>query len=116
MVQPGQAQVRLLGTDRNQAAGDHSVAMSFAIKDESDTYNVGWNFNLKYSKNGYASEAAKALFNYRFNNEACSKIVEFIIEIFADQALERKGKTRSLFLQSIPLILPLKRFTAFYNI
>ena len=42
----------------------------FAIKEAPDTYSLGWNFNLKYGKNGYASEAAKALFNYLFNNDA----------------------------------------------
>lgn len=42
----------------------------FAIKEEPDTYSVGWNFNLKYGKNGYAAEAAKALFDYLFNNDA----------------------------------------------
>ena len=42
----------------------------FAIKEDPDTYCVGWNFNLKYGKTGYASEAAKALFSYLFHSDA----------------------------------------------
>ena len=49
---------------------DSIIGDLFAIKEEPDTYSVGWNFNLKYGKNGYASEAAKALFDYLFNLDA----------------------------------------------
>lgn len=64
---------------RVQEGGHFAVCLSdtdaiigevFAIKEEPDTYSVGWNFNLKYGKNGYASEAAKALFAHLFNNDA----------------------------------------------
>lgn len=64
---------------RRKEGGHFAVCLSdtdviigelFAIKEEPDTYNVGWNFNLKYGKKGYACEAAKALFNYLFNKEA----------------------------------------------
>lgn len=49
---------------------DTMIGDLFAIKEGTDTYNVGWNFNLKYGKKGYASEAAKALFGHLFNNGA----------------------------------------------
>lgn len=42
----------------------------FAIKEAPDTYCAGWNFNLKHGKNGYASEAAKALFDFLFHSDA----------------------------------------------
>ncbi len=49
---------------------DSIIGDLFAIKEEPDTYSVGWNFNLKYGKKGYASEAAKALIDYLFHNDA----------------------------------------------
>ncbi|MFT9076200.1 GNAT family N-acetyltransferase [Ethanoligenens sp.] len=55
--------VCLVGTDL-------MIGDLFAIKEEPDTYCVGWNFNLKYGKNGYASEAAKSLFSYLFHSDA----------------------------------------------
>jgi len=42
----------------------------FAVKEGPDTYSVGWNFNLKYGKNGYASEAAKAFIASLFHADA----------------------------------------------
>ncbi|WPC41198.1 GNAT family protein [Clostridium sp. JS66] len=49
---------------------DSIIGDVFAIKEEPDTYSVGWNFNLKYGKSGYATEAAKALIDFLFNNDA----------------------------------------------
>jgi RimJ/RimL family protein N-acetyltransferase len=42
----------------------------FAIKEETDTYTIGWNFNEKYGGKGYAYESADALFHYLFQSDA----------------------------------------------
>jgi len=49
---------------------DFIIGDLFAVKEEPDTYSVGWNFNLKYGKNGYASEAAKAFVDCLFHADA----------------------------------------------
>ena len=49
---------------------DSIIGDLFAVKEMPDTYSVGWNFNLKYSKNGYASEASRSLLDYLFHNGA----------------------------------------------
>ncbi|WP_238919116.1 GNAT family N-acetyltransferase [Clostridium sp. YIM B02555] len=49
---------------------DSIIGDLFAIKEEPDTYSLGWNFNLRHGKSGYATEAAKALIGYLFNNDA----------------------------------------------
>ena len=42
----------------------------FAVKEETDTYTVGWNFNIKYGGKGYAYESAVALLNHLFWKDA----------------------------------------------
>ncbi len=49
---------------------DFIIGEVFTMKFHPDTYSVGWNFNLKYGKKGYATEAAKAVINNLFENEA----------------------------------------------
>lgn len=49
---------------------DFIIGEVFAMKEHPDTYSVGWNFNLKYGKKGYATEAAQAVINNLFENDA----------------------------------------------
>lgn len=85
---------------------DVMIGEVFAIKKEPDTYSVGWNFNLKYGKNGYASEAAKALFSYLFNNDARRIYAYAEDDNFPSQKLcERLGmRKEGLFIEFISFI------------
>lgn len=47
-----------------------NIGEVFALKESTDTYSVGWNFNLRYGGKGYATEAAEAFLNYLFENDA----------------------------------------------
>lgn len=49
---------------------DFIIGEVFTMKFHPDTYSVGWNFNLKYGKKGYATEAAEAVINNLFENDA----------------------------------------------
>jgi RimJ/RimL family protein N-acetyltransferase len=49
---------------------DFIIGDIFALKEGSDTYNVGWNFNLNYGEKGYATEAAEAFLKYLFEKDA----------------------------------------------
>ena len=39
-------------------------------KEGKDTYSIGWNFNLKFGKKGYAAEAARAMMEHLFRTDA----------------------------------------------
>lgn len=49
---------------------DLLIGEVFALKEGTDTYNIGWNFNLNYGRKGYATEAAEALLSYLFRKDA----------------------------------------------
>ncbi|MGC6175734.1 GNAT family N-acetyltransferase [Lacrimispora sp. 38-1] len=38
---------------------DFIIGEVFAMKEHPDTYSVGWNFNLKYGKKGYAADRVR---------------------------------------------------------
>ncbi len=85
---------------------DLLIGELFAIKEEPDTFNVGWNFNLKYGKNGYAFEAAKALFNCLFDNDA-RRIYAYVEEdnIPSQKLCEKLGmRKEGLFIEFISFI------------
>lgn len=47
---------------------------------DSDTYGVGWNFNSKFGGQGFASEAAKGLFDYLFEEKNTRRIYCYVEE------------------------------------
>ena len=49
---------------------DFIIGEIFTMKEHPDTYSIGWNFNLKYGRKGYAKEAAQAVINNLFENDA----------------------------------------------
>lgn len=49
----------------------------FAIP-EQDTFAVGWNFNPEFSGQGYASEAAKALFTHLFTARGARRLYAYV--------------------------------------
>lgn len=48
----------------------------FAVPEE-DTWSVGWNFNPAFGSAGYASEAARALFDYLFTTKAARRLYAY---------------------------------------
>lgn len=85
---------------------DLIIGEVFAKKEDSDTYSVGWNFNLKYSGNGYATEAASELFAYLFKADA-RRIYAYTEDdnISCQRLCERLGmRKEGLFLEFISFI------------
>lgn len=52
------------------ADSDTLIGELFADKEGEDTYSIGWNFNLKFGKKGYAAEAARAMMDSLFRADA----------------------------------------------
>ncbi|AWB46641.1 GNAT family N-acetyltransferase [Paenibacillus sp. CAA11] len=50
----------------------------FYLKEEPDTYSVGWNFNHNYEGKGYASESAEALLQYLFTQKEARRIYAYV--------------------------------------
>lgn len=45
---------------------------------DADTISVGWNFNPAFGGKGYAREAAKALFNYLFDQKGARRLYAYV--------------------------------------
>lgn len=50
----------------------------FCMKEEPDTYSVGWHFNPAYEGVGYASESARALLRYLFLEQEARRIYAYV--------------------------------------
>ncbi|WP_405106107.1 GNAT family N-acetyltransferase [Paenibacillus sp. FSL K6-1217] len=50
----------------------------FCMKEEPDTYSVGWHFNPAYEGKGYASESARALLRYLFLEQEARRIYAYV--------------------------------------
>ncbi|WP_026784029.1 GNAT family N-acetyltransferase [Pleomorphomonas koreensis] len=64
----------------------------FAIPEE-DTWSVGWNFNPAFGGAGYASEAARALFDYLFTVKEARRLYAYAEDhnIASQRLCERLG-------------------------
>ncbi|WP_373233101.1 GNAT family N-acetyltransferase [Cohnella sp.] len=58
--------------------GDSLIGDLFCMKEEPDTFNVGWNFNAKYEGKGYASESAEALLEYLFMQKEARRLYAYV--------------------------------------
>lgn len=84
--------VCLKGTDR-------PIGDLFCIPEESDpgelpdTYGVGWNFNAEFASAGYATEAARALFEHLFAVMHARRLYAYVEEdnIPSQRLCERLG-------------------------
>lgn len=47
-------------------------------KNKAATYSVGWNFNERFEGKGYASESAKALFDYLFMQAGARRLYAYV--------------------------------------
>lgn len=95
------ADVRRRGKDKSQFAvclkeSDRVIGNVFAVKEEPDTYSVGWQFSEKYEGKGYASEAARALFDFLFHDRKARRIYAYVEEnnALSQKLCERLGMRR----------------------
>jgi RimJ/RimL family protein N-acetyltransferase len=72
---------------------DAIIGNLFAMKEEPDTYSVGWQFNEKIEGKGYANESAKAFLNYLFHKKSGRRIYAYVEEdnIRSQKLCERLG-------------------------
>jgi len=49
----------------------------FAVP-ETDTFSIGWNFNPAFGRQGYALEAARALFNHLFEERGARRLYAYV--------------------------------------
>lgn len=72
---------------------DKIIGNLFALKEEPDTYSVGWQFNGIYEGKGYASEAAKAYLTFLFNEKNARRIYAYVEDtnIRSQKLCERLG-------------------------
>ncbi|GAA0316187.1 GNAT family N-acetyltransferase [Psychrobacter aestuarii] len=65
----------------------------FYVKEEPDTYSVGWNFNAQFHGKGYASESAQAFIDYLFDKDDARRVYAYVeVDNVASQKLcERLG-------------------------
>lgn len=54
---------------------DKVIGNIYFEKQDFDTYEIGYVFNLNYQKKGYATESAKAIINYTFKNYSARRIM-----------------------------------------
>lgn len=57
---------------------DCIIGELFCIFEEPDTYCIGWNFNVQYEGKGYASESAKALLKYLFEEKGARRLYAYV--------------------------------------
>lgn len=79
----------------------------FAVKEEPDTFSVGWNFNGRYEGKGYASESAKAYLDFLFNEKDARRIYFYVEEtnLRSQKLCERLGlRKEGLFLEFISFV------------
>lgn len=76
----------------------------FHLKEDPDTYSIGWNFNEAYEGKGYARESAVALLFYLFVEKAARRLYAYVEDdnVRSQALCERLGMRREgLFLEFI---------------
>ncbi|WP_038907940.1 GNAT family N-acetyltransferase [Dickeya oryzae] len=87
---------------------DTLIGHVFAERDDvdNDTYGVGWHFNGKYEGKGYASEAARAFFNFLFDSKNGRRIYAYVEDynVRSQKMCERLNMRReACFLEFVPV-------------
>lgn len=57
---------------------DKLIGEIFFIKEEPDTYSVGWNFNEQFHGKGYASESARAFIDFLFQKADARRVYAYV--------------------------------------
>lgn len=75
------------------AATGRVIGDVFAMPEPPDTFSVGWNFNADFGGAGYATEAARALFDYLFTVKQARRLYAYVEEdnISSRRLCERLG-------------------------
>ncbi|WP_444667278.1 GNAT family N-acetyltransferase [Cereibacter changlensis] len=85
-------------------ATDQLIGDLFAHREEEDTVSVGWNFNPAFTGQGYALEAARALFAHLFEDAGVRRLYAYVEDhnLPSQRLCERLGMRREgLFLEYI---------------
>ncbi|WP_172253246.1 GNAT family N-acetyltransferase [Saccharibacillus deserti] len=83
---------------------DRLIGELFAIKEEPDTYSVGWNFNPRCEGQGYAGESCRALLHYLFTQMNARRLYAYVEDDNrrSQQLCERLGmRQEGLFLEFV---------------
>lgn len=77
-------------------SSDKLIGDVFCVPEHPDTYAVGWNFNADFGGAGFASEAARALFEYLFSVKQARRLYAYVEEdnIASQRLCERLGMRR----------------------
>ena len=75
---------------------DFIIGDVFALRENEDTYNVGWHFNKRFEGKGLACEAAAGLLDYLFREAGARRIYGFVEDdnIRSKRLCERLGMRR----------------------
>ena len=75
---------------------DFIIGDVFALRENEDTYNVGWHFNKRFEGKGFAWEAAAGLLDYLFREAGARRIYGFVEDdnIRSKRLCERLGMRR----------------------
>lgn len=99
------------GSDEHVAvclrSSDRLIGDLFCVLEPPDTYSVGWNFNANFGGVGYASEAARALFDHLFTVKEARRLYAYVEDDnFASQRLcERLGmRSEGLFREFVSFV------------
>ncbi|MBY0559033.1 GNAT family protein [Hyphomicrobium sp.] len=75
---------------------DRLIGDMFCIPEPPDTFAVAWNFNADFAGAGFATEAARALFEYLFSVKQARRLYAYVEEdnIASQRLCERLGMRR----------------------
>lgn len=75
---------------------DKLIGDVFCTPEPPDTYAVGWNFNADFAGAGFATEAARAFFEYLFSVKQARRLYAYVEEdnIASQRLCERLGMRR----------------------
>ncbi|MPT23717.1 MAG: N-acetyltransferase, partial [Starkeya sp.] len=75
------------------AATGRVIGNVFAMPEPPDTFSVGWNFNADFAGAGYATEAARALFDHLFKVKQARRLYAYVEEdnVSSRRLCERLG-------------------------
>ncbi len=81
-VEEALAEVRKRSGDDSQIAvalkdSDELIGELFQMKEEPDTFSVGWHFNTRYEGQGLARESAEALLEYLFTEQEARRVYAY---------------------------------------
>ncbi|MBP1993695.1 GNAT family N-acetyltransferase [Paenibacillus eucommiae] len=57
---------------------DYLIGELFYLKEEPDTYSIGWNFNAQFEGLGYANESVKAFLKYLFMQLGARRLYSYV--------------------------------------